>query len=490
MLQKLPLKLYSTSQIRELERLAILEGTTGFELMTRAGEAAFKVLRERWPNARSFSVFCGAGNNAGDGYIVARLLKASRLAVRVYTVAELADLKGDALLAYQAFLIEQGQVQRYNAAEKIVDDIVIDALFGTGLSRSVSGLYADAIQSVNASGKPVLAIDIPSGINADTGALMGTAVRAECTVTFIGLKKGLFTGEAPEYCSDISVAGLDIPAAFYERFRDVLTRVEHKPLLKRHRCAHKGSNGHVLVVGGACGYSGAILLAGQAALRVGSGLVSLATRLEHAGFINLNVPELMSHAVEAAEQLSPLLARASVVVIGPGLGQTDWARRLLDEVLGISKPLIIDADALNLLEDANVTAGSHSNWVLTPHPGEAARLLNTTNSLIQQDRFAAVRALQVQYGGTVVLKGAGTLIADSDTIALSTTGNPGMASGGMGDVLTGVIAGLCAQGLDLSEAVQQGVYIHGAAADNAALAAGERGLVASDLLPYLRQWVN
>ncbi|NOT83583.1 MAG: NAD(P)H-hydrate dehydratase [Methylococcaceae bacterium] len=489
-MQKLPLRLYNTAQIRALEQCVIMDGIAGFELMTRAGAAAYEVLRQRWPQAQAFAVFCGVGNNAGDGYIIARLLLAAGFAVRVYAVAEVSALKSDALLAYQTYASVQGQVQAYVAAESIVADVIVDALLGTGLSRCVTGLYADAIQAINDSGKPVLAVDVPSGINADTGALMGKAVRADVTVTFIGFKKGLFTGDAPEYCGNLSMAELGVPATYYARVTNVVTRIAHKPLFKRHCCAHKGSNGHVLIIGGACGFSGAILLAGQAALRVGSGLVSLATRPEHAGFINLTVPELMSHAVQTAEQLPELLAKASVVVIGPGLGQTDWSVGLLNKALGISKPLIIDADALNLLAKSNIMFGHHPNWILTPHPGEAARLLNISTLDVQQDRFAAVTALQAHFGGIVVLKGAGSLIADAQGITLSNTGNPGMASGGMGDVLTGVIAGLCAQGLNLAEAVQQGVYIHGAAADNATHVAGERGLVASDLMPYLRQWVN
>jgi NAD(P)H-hydrate epimerase len=281
-----------------------------------------------------------------------------------------------------------------------------------------------------------------------------------------------------------------LPDALIEQVPVLTGCVAHKPLPKRPRCAHKGANGHVLIIGGACGYSGAVLLAGQAALRVGSGLVSLATRAEHAGFLNLNSPELMCHAVDTGEQLLPLLDKASVVVIGPGLGQTIWAEDLLSVALSLVKPLIIDADALNLLAQKAIQIGIYPNWVLTPHPGEAARLLRTTSLIVQQDRFSAVTALQAHFGGIVVLKGAGTLIADADSIRLSVTGNPGMASGGMGDVLTGVIAGLYAQGLSLQEAAQQGVYIHGAAADNAAEVAGERGMVASDLLPYLRRWVN
>ncbi|MCX7088933.1 MAG: NAD(P)H-hydrate dehydratase [Methylococcales bacterium] len=490
MTQKRPLKLYNTLQIRDLEQLAIEGGSTGFQLMTRAGEAAFNTLRKRWPDAQTFVVFCGAGNNAGDGYVIAQLLLNAGLQVCVYAVGDCAGLKAEALQAYQAFINAQGTVHAYVANEAVVADVVVDALLGTGLSRSIQGLYADAIATINRSAKPVLAVDVPSGINADTGAVMGCAVHADCTVTFIGLKQGLCTGDAPDYCGELVVSDLKLAPALYAQMPHSLNQVAYKPLPKRSRCAHKGSNGHVLIIGGACGFSGAVMLAAQAALRIGSGLVSLATRPEHAAFINMTLPELMSHSVQQVEQLVLLLANASVVVIGPGLGQTAWSDALLNAVLDTTKPLIIDADALNLLAKKPLEPSAHPNWVLTPHPGEAARLLACSTTRVQQDRFAAVKMLQARYGGTVVLKGAGTLIANASSMSISSTGNPGMASGGMGDVLTGVIAGLCAQGMGMLDAVQQGVYLHGLAADKAAADAGERGLLASDLMPYLRQGVN
>ena len=490
MTQRRPLKLYNTRQIRDLEQLAIEGGSTGFQLMTRAGEAAFNSLRKRWPDAQTFVVFCGTGNNAGDGYVIAQFLLNAGLQVCVYAVGDCAGLKAEALQAYQAFINAQGKVHAYVANEVVLADVVVDALLGTGLSRSVQGLYADAIATINRSAKPVLAVDVPSGINADTGAVMGCAVHADCTVTFIGLKQGLCTGDAPDYCGELVVSDLTLAPALYAQMPHSLNQVAYKTLPKRSRCAHKGSNGHVLIIGGACGFSGAVMLAAQAALRIGSGLVSLATRPEHAAFINMTLPELMSHSVQQVEQLVLLLANASVGVIGPGLGQTAWSEALLNAVLDTTKPLIIDADALNLLAKKPLEPSAHPNWVLTPHPGEAARLLACSTTRVQQDRFAAVKALQVRYGGTVVLKGAGTLIANASSMSISTTGNPGMASGGMGDVLTGVIAGLCAQGMGMLDAVQQGVYLHGLAADKAAADAGERGLLASDLMPYLRQGVN
>jgi ADP-dependent NAD(P)H-hydrate dehydratase / NAD(P)H-hydrate epimerase len=274
-----------------------------------------------------------------------------------------------------------------------------------------------------------------------------------------------------------------VPDDIFQQVLPSAVRVAKIPLPRRDRCSHKGDYGHVLIVGGDRGYSGAARLAGEAALRVGAGLVSVATRAEHAGLMNLSRPELMCHGVNTADQLAVLLEKASVVVVGLGLGQSNWAKELFSTALNSQKKMVIDADGLNLLARSPVV---NPDWILTPHPGEAARLLNCSTAEIQRDRFSSVLSLQAKYGGIVILKGSGTLIASGDEIAVSTTGNPGMASGGMGDVLAGVIAGLLAQGLSLKNAAQQGVYNHGLAADLAAENDGERGLLASDLMPYLR----
>jgi NAD(P)H-hydrate epimerase len=487
-MQTVPITLYRTDQVKELDRVAIQEwGIPGFELMGRAGYEVFQCIRSKWPDTQSVTVFCGAGNNGGDGYIVARLALEAGLKVSVYSLADPINLKDDALAAYQNYVGAKGTVVLFRAEQVIDAEVIVDALLGTGLDRPVTGPYALAIQAINKSPAHVVAVDSPSGLNADTGNVMGCAVKADCTVTFIGLKQGFFTGHAADYCGEISYASLAVPDAVFQAVSSSAFRVVKIPLPRRDRCAHKGNYGHVLIVGGDCGYSGAAKLAGEAALRVGAGLVSMATRTEHAGFMNLNRPELMCHGVETAGQLAVLLEKASVVVIGPCLGQSGWAKELFAATIKAQKPLIIDADGLNLLARSPIT---NSDWVLTPHPGEASRLLSCSTAEIQQDRFAGVSAIQAKYGGIAVLKGAGTLIASEAEIAVSTTGNPGMASGGMGDVLAGVIAGLLAQGLSLKNAAQQGVYLHGLAADLAAAKDGERGLLSSDLMPCLRLLVN
>jgi NAD(P)H-hydrate epimerase len=490
---QLPTLLYTAAQTRALDHIAIQEqGIAGLELMTRAGQAVFGQLSDRWPEAVHIAVFCGAGNNAGDGYIVAALALQAGLSVSVYSIVATETLNGDALTAYQAYFALKGHVEFFQPEQPIVADVIVDALLGTGLNKALAGIMAQAVQGINASQIPVITVDVPSGLNADTGAVMGCAVVADCTVTFIGLKQGLFTGQAADYCGEIVYDGLLVPDAVFEQVPSATYRVTGARLPPRYRCSHKGHYGHVLVIGGDQGYSGAVRLAGEGALRVGAGLVSIATRSEHASLMNIGRPELMCHGVDSASQLAKVLDKASVIVVGPGLGRSAWAKELFIalinaiNVIDAKKPLIVDADALYLLANARI---KNPDWILTPHPGEAARLLHISTPEIEQDRFDAVAAIQARYDGIAVLKGAGTLIASEHDIAVSNTGNPGMASGGMGDVLSGVIAGLVAQGLSLKEAAQQGVYLHGLAADKATEHYGERGLLASDLMFFLSQVV-
>jgi len=487
-MEKLPTTLYRTEQVREFDRCAIQDlSIPGIDLMSRAGQAVFQCIRMQWPQTQSIVVFCGSGNNAGDGYIIAQLALEAGLSVIVYSLANLEKITGDALIAYQRYRRAKGVVIPFQGEPLNDIDVIVDALLGSGLDRPVTGLYEQAIAIINQSSARVIAVDNPSGLNTNTGSVMGCAVKADTTVTFIALKQGLFTGQAADYCGEIVYDSLGVPEVIFQGVLPTAVRVIKSSFLRRERCSHKGHFGHVLIIGGDLGYSGAARLAGEAALRVGAGLVSIATRSEHAGLMNINRPELMCHGVTRAEQLAELLDKASVVVIGPGLGQSSWAKDLFSQTLVARKPLVVDADGLNLLAQFPRT---NPDWILTPHPGEAARLLKMSTATLQDDRFAAALELQAKYQGVVVLKGAGTLICSEEECGVSVSGNPGMASGGMGDVLSGVIGGLVAQGLSLKEAAQQGAYGHGRAADLAAEQQGERGLLASDLMPYLRQWVN
>lgn len=504
----LPRALYRAEEVRALDACAISEfGIPGMTLMERAGQAAFGIIQRRWPRAQRIVVFCGSGNNGGDGYVIASLARRAGKDVTVVHVGPRDRLRGDARTAMeQAAAARVAMIDALDPAVTIdhagglAADLVVDALLGTGLSGPVRADYLGAIEAVNAIGAPVLAIDIPSGLCADTGTQLGPAVRADATISFIGLKRGLFTGRGPALCGDVCFDDLRVPAAALARVPARAERLDAglvgELLQPRDRDAHKGRFGHVLVIGGDHGFAGAALLAAEAAARCGAGLVSVATRPEHLPALLARCPELMVHGVTQPADVGPLLARATVVVIGPGLGNKAWGRGLIDRALRSPLPLVVDADALNMIAagvtDAAALRGRDPRWVLTPHPGEAGRLLGTDSAAVQADRFRAVRDLQSRFGGTILLKGAGTLVDNGDArpVAVVAAGNPGMASGGMGDVLSGVIGALAAQGLALPDAARLGAVVHGAAADRCAARSGERGMLASDLLLPLREILN
>ena len=467
---------------------------SGTALMERAGAAAFALLRARWPAAQRLDVLCGAGNNGGDGYVLARLARLAGLPVRLAAVAGLPRSGSAADAARQWFLSCGGTEEIFSAAALTQADVVVDALLGTGLDRPPGGPVADAIAAINASGRPVLALDVPSGLDADTGRAPGALVQADATISFVARKQGLYTGAARDCCGRMAFDDLGVPALALDAAGEApavlldLPRLRAAFLPPRRRGAHKGDCGHVLIVGGDHGYGGAVRLAGEAAARGGAGLTSVATRPAHVTALIAGRPELMARGVDTAADLAPLLARASVLAVGPGLGQGDFGRALFGAALGSGLPLVVDADALNLLAAA---PEQRADWILTPHPGEAARLLGTGTAQVEADRYAAVRALQSRYGGVVLLKGAGTLVCDGQApIGVVPYGNPGMASGGMGDVLTGLIGALWAQGLPALAAAALGACLHGAAADAVAARRGERGLLAGDLLEALPHLLN
>ena len=492
---RLPGALYTAQQVRELDRQSIERfAIPGAELMQRAGAAAFAALRERWPEAQRLCVLVGTGNNGGDGFVVARLAQEAGLQVRVLQLGERGHIAGDALIQAQAWQAAGGEWRDFESLPRDCD-LLVDAMLGTGLQRELKGEYLRAVEAINAHPAPVFSIDIPSGLDSDRGVVLGAAVRAQLTLSFIGLKRGMFTADAVDCCGEIRFDALEVPAAVYASqilsARRIDWRQQATRVRPRRRSAHKGHFGHVLVIGGDHGFGGAVRLTGEAAARAGAGLVSIATRKRHVAGILAARPELMVHkAGRRHSGLEPLLQRAGTLVLGPGLGTAAWGRRLFEPALACGRPLVLDADGLNLL--AGQPGLRRDDWVLTPHPGEAARLLQVCVAEIQQDRFAAAAALQARYGGTVVLKGPGTLVAGPDSVppAVCSGGNPGMASGGMGDVLSGIVAAFLAQGWTPREAAELGVCLHAAAADSAALAGGERGLLAGDLMPELRQLGN
>ncbi len=486
-----PTALYTAEQVRALDKAAIDGGIPGAQLMKRAGRAAFAALLQRFPDPGHITVYCGSGNNAGDGYVVAGLAAQRRLPVSVVQVGDPGKLRADARRAWE-FAVQEGVPMAPLDDSAPQPGVLVDGLLGTGLKGAVAGDYQRAIEQINASGQPVLALDIPSGLQADTGAVAEVAVQARVTVTFIGCKRGLLTGRGPALTGELVFTDLQVPADCYQGVTAAVERLSLADCLAalppRAADAHKGDFGHVMVIGGDTGYGGAALMAAEAAARTGAGLVSVATRPEHIPAILARRPEVMACGVTSGQELEPWLARPGVLVVGPGLGTSPWSEQMLQQAVKTGLPLILDADALNILAAGRVVAAGtrRDSWLLTPHPGEAARLLGCRTAEVQADRFAAVAALQQRYGGGVILKGAGSLVAAGDgSLGLVGDGNPGMASGGMGDVLSGVLGALLAQGLALPAAARLGACLHAVAADRAAGRHGQRSLLATDLLPEL-----
>jgi NAD(P)H-hydrate epimerase len=460
--------------------------------MKRAGEAALRYLRTRWPMAHRIVIVCGGGNNGGDGYVLARFAQAAGLTVSVLAAVAPEQLKGDARQAYEDFRASEGSVRAFAAEQLAAGEVIVDALLGTGFKGSVREDLAAVIQAINSAGTPVFALDVPSGLDADSGTVASEAIRAEATVTFVGLKTGLFVGDGPEYAGTVFFDDLELADAPQPGLAPRLTRIieaeVHAALPRRPRASNKGDFGRVLIVGSGSGMPGAARLAGEASLRVGAGLVTVAVAPENIAPIAAGRPELICLGLTSEAALGEAISHADVIAVGPGLGRTPWARAALRAALHGGKPLVVDADALNLLSEGGVAP--REDWILTPHPGEAGRLLGVSAQEVQQDRLAALDRLIDRYHGTVVLKGAGTLVgAAGRTPGLCERGNPGMATAGTGDVLTGTIAGILAQCHDAWAAARAGVLVHAMAGD-AAARAGERGVLAGDLVRELHHCVN
>lgn len=510
-------RLYSVARVQELDRRTLETGVPGFSLMMEAGRAAFDEVRRRWPERRRWCVFCGAGHNAGDGYVVAGLAARLGLAVQLVALREPQTLDGAAAEAVTFARHSGVDFTLWRDETAIADDteLVVDALLGIGLAGEVRSPFDRAIAMINRAGRPVVALDLPSGLDGDTGALRGETVRADLTVTFIAKKFGLYTGAAPDVTGEIVLAPLSLDRALLASTPPqgelMAPSRPARTLPPRTPTTHKGHCGHLLVVGGQPGFGGATLMSAETAARLGAGLVSLATDAVHIAPALARCPELMVSAVRSGLEIEALLQKATAVLIGPGLGQSAWGQGLMQAVMNAPGPRIVDADALHLLAREEAVE-RREDRILTPHPGEAAMLLGVTTDEVQKDRLTAARALWRRYGGVIVLKGAGTLVLGAGSGARAATewpslhnappgeadlrclvsrfGNPGMASGGMGDVLGGIIASLLVQGLSCFEAAATGVLVHALAADDAACDGGERGLLASDLAGYARRRVN
>lgn len=493
----IPQQLYRPEQVRDNEqRAAELAGVSMWQLMQRAGRAAFECLREQYPPPLKVSVLCGSGNNGGDGYVLATQAAIAGYQVRVF--AAKSPNSEDATTALQHWQRAGGQVEPLAEWAEHEPDVVIDALLGTGLQDAVHGELAEVIDGVNEARLPVIAIDVPSGLHADTGRVLGCAIRARHCVCLVALKRGLYTGQAGDYCGALWFADLGILREFRTLAKAAAWRLDSSQLVQafpaRPWNSHKGMFGHVVIVGGAEGMAGAAQLSALAALRAGAGKVTVICQPGQEAIAGSKA-EVMVRGLNANHgDADELLQRADVIAIGPGLGRRDWGRDWWQKVAEMEIPLVVDADALTLLAEHPL---KRDDWVLTPHPGEAATLLDSEVEQVEQNRWLSAQQLQEQFGGVVVLKGAGSVVYHHEYVAVNTTGNPGMASAGMGDVLTGVVAALMGASLSKSAHVRQSVaetvgyavLVHGKAADSASQM-GQRGMLATDLIGHIQRWVN
>lgn len=501
---------YSNAAVRSIDYLMVEQGfvDNSYELMNRAAQALLAFINQNYSQINHISIICGAGNNAGDGYVLARLAKLQKhehkLKVQLISIIDPENLSGDAHQGYQDWLACGGEIDTMEEAHFPATDLIIDALIGTGLNRALEDEWYDAVEKINSSPKPVLSVDIPSGLNADTGSTHGIAVNANHTITFIAQKVGMYTAQSRHYCGEIHFASLGVAESLYNQIEHSASLMEWDILANKLPCrspiSHKGDHGHLLIIGGDYGMSGACRIAGEAALRTGAGLVSIATRPENVNAVNSARPELMVHGVDTVQDLEPLLKKATAIAIGPGLGTNQWGMALLDKVIKLLKKQIgtegkkitcvIDADALNIMAQHNLVI-QNPDIIYTPHFVEASRLLKYSSDTpcVETDRFEMVKALRQKYFGTFILKGAGTLVNLKDDIFICPYGNEGMASAGMGDCLTGIIGALLAQKLSTPDATRLGVCLHAKAGDLAALE-GKSGMIVSDLLPKIRQLMN
>lgn len=484
---------FSAEQVRTHEPTAAAQsGVAMYTLMERAGKAVFEQAIKHYPHAQGYVVLVGVGNNAGDGYIVASLAKQAGKHVTVIATVPDKPLKGDALTAQKAWLAVGGEISNYDPQTIKTADIIIDGLLGTGLKSEVREPFIKLIQAANDSPAPIIAIDLPSGIDADTGVVQGIAIKAELSVTFVGIKQGLMTGEGRAYTGKCEFTDLGVSQAFIQLATSSAELINYdttQGLAKRKNNSHKGSHGKLLCVGGNSGTAGAIRLTSEAALRTGAGMVKVYTHPDSVLAVSIGRPELMVTATD----LITALEWATCVAIGPGLGKDNWSITTFETVMQYcfkhNKPMVVDADALNLIAQNSFFA-SLNDTVITPHPGEASRLLNCSVGEIEANRYHSVKQLVHKFATTCVLKGAGSIIANKTKTRVCTDGNPALAVGGSGDVLTGIIAALIAQGLTTEHAAYYGVVLHARAGDCAADKHGQIGMLAGDLAPIVRELLN
>jgi ADP-dependent NAD(P)H-hydrate dehydratase / NAD(P)H-hydrate epimerase len=496
-------KLVSAEQVRqhELTAAASLE-CTSFALMQRAGAAVMHCIQTYYPLAEKILVLVGGGNNAGDGYIVASLARLHGLNVILASADPTHTLSSDALKAQQLWQQGDGLVLNWQEVDFREYDLLVDALLGTGLQGVIRSPMQDVIKQVNLSTIPVVSIDLPSGLHADTGAPLPIAVEAERTVTFVAIKPGLVTGIGKHFCGQLLLDELAIGKPFFALAKAQANLISWGTLTKladRQNHANKGKFGRLVCFGGNKGMAGAVCLSAAGALRSGAGLVKVFCHEHSQVVVATSQPEIMLQIETGIAAIKTALEWSTCLVLGPGLGTDQWSISLFEHVLAYlqqtEKPIVIDADGLNLLakryEAKQVIKLGHC--VLTPHPGEAARLLGVTVPEIEQDRYAACQAIASRYQAVCVLKGAGTIIChphSNEDSYVCADGNPGMATAGMGDVLSGVIGAMLGQGMSGQIAANYGVCLHAAAGDRVASEYGQRGMIASDLFQPLRVLLN
>lgn len=505
------MKVYPSEAMQEADRRAINEaGIPGLTLMENAGSGCASLIHERYnaPTSKKAVVIAGKGNNGGDGYVIARLLQHRGWHVTTFVLADRSEINGDALSNLERLPPDDVRFCPLgiapHAGELAEATTIVDAIFGTGLTREITGPAAETINIINAAGRPVVAVDIPSGIHGTTGRLLGTAIRADLTVTFGGVKSGHVQHPGIEYTGELKVIEIGIPPTIlaeipgYEYVNDTVARGLIRP---RGRTAHKGSCGHVLIVAGSRGKTGAAAMSANSAIRCGSGLVTLAAPATLNDILEVKTTEAMTVPLDDAGRgylsslalpgIQAVLPGKNAVALGPGLSRNAETAALICTVLKeINLPAVLDADAINAVaqQPESLRTGTAHPIILTPHPGEMSRLMGIPVARIEADRIAAARDTAAHFGVFIILKGAGTICAAPDgRVSINGSGNPGMASGGMGDVLTGILVSLVGQGYQPFEACMLAVYLHGYAADLVAADKGEIGINATDVqerLPY------
>jgi NAD(P)H-hydrate epimerase len=485
-------RLFQVVDIKQIAQRAHKEQslTTGI-LMGRAAQAAFDSIVHHYPHTDELAVFCGSGANGADGLYFAAIAALAGKSIRCFFMADLDKLSEKQQKAHK-MAGDAGVV--FSTYDNVIfddTDMVVDALLGLGCQGELSEELQVIVDVINQSKKIICSLDIPTGLNANTGAAAANGIQADLTISFIAPKIGCYMFRGPRVCGKLITNHLGIEPHIIEEQSPVATllseRFIRQSLPKRKKDSHKDDYGHVLVIGGDYGMGGAVRMAAEAAMRTGAGSVTVATRPEHLNVVSGARPEIMCYEVRCGADLEHLIEKSKVIILGPGLGRTEWAKSLFDTVIQSDVPKIMDADALRLLSENPI---KRDDWILTPHPGEAAELLRHSCPDIQGHRLQSLKEIQMLYGGVAVLKGHGTLVGDGKEVRLCHAGNPGMATAGMGDILSGVLGGLVAQGLTLPQSAGVGVLVHARSADMAAQEMGERGLLATDLLPYLRVLVN